>query len=139
MKNTTIIARFKALALALLLSAAVLTCRSRAQTVNPEALKQSTPEHRAEWQSTMMKNELKLSDDQFKKVSTLNLEYARKMQSVIAGDGGKFAKAKKAKVLFREKEAKLKPLLSSEQFVLYQEKVKEKIAAAKEAYSNRNN
>lgn len=109
-----------------------------AQTINAETLRNSTPEQRADLQNKLMKEKLNLSDTQYLQVSQLNLEYARKMQPLLTSTSGRMGKAFKAKSLYKEKESKLKAVLTDEQFKIYQEEVKERIDAAKNAFMKKN-
>ncbi len=127
-KNKIISFRIAAITAMLILCSAI--AGAVAQTPD---MKNSTPEQRAEWQNKLMKEKLKLTDTHYQQVSSLNLEYARKMQPVITGEGSRFSRAKKAKALMKEKEGKLKQLLTKQQFEAYQQDVKEKMNAAKEA------
>ncbi|WP_311947335.1 hypothetical protein [Mucilaginibacter terrae] len=137
MKNKIISFR-RALIPAVLLLVSTIT-GALAQTPDMKDLKKSTPEQRAEWQNKLMKEKLKLTDTQYEHISSLNLEYARKMQPIITGDGNRFSRGKKAKALMKEKEGKLKQLLTKEQFEAYLQDVKEKMNAAKEAFMQNKN
>ncbi|MCJ8208823.1 hypothetical protein MUY27_03830 [Mucilaginibacter sp. RS28] len=134
MKNKIISFRIASVTAILALFSAITG--AKAQTPD---LKTSTPEQRAEWQNKLMKEKLKLTDTQYHQVSNLNLEYARKMQPVITGEGSRFSRGKKARALMKEKEDKLKQLLTKEQFEAYQQDIKEKMSAAKEAFMQSKN
>lgn len=108
-----------------------------AQKTYSSADKSLTPEGRAEMQNNMMKTGLQLSQDQYQKVSALNLEYAKKIQTIIDGGGSKLAKAKKAKPILKEKDEKLKNILSAEQYQLYRDTLKEKLTEMKKNYSGK--
>jgi hypothetical protein len=91
-----------------------------------------TPEERAKVQTAWMKENLQLTDDQLKLVDPLNLEYAKKMESV-KGIDGKMKQLKKAKGILDEKDARLKKILTKKQFDTYLEKKKELREKAMEA------
>lgn len=108
----------------------------KAQTsADAQKFKNSTPEQRAAMQDKLMKQELNLSDVQYTQVSALNLEYARKMQPIINSDESRFSKGRKARALLKEKDEKLKKILTQQQYDLYQQKVQEMTSKLKEAYS----
>jgi Spy/CpxP family protein refolding chaperone len=83
-----------------------------------------TPEQRAQIQNDWMNDNLQLTDEQFGKVSDLNLEYAQKMEEVKTIQG-KLNKLKKAREIAVEKDKQLKEVLTKEQFDLFQEKKSE--------------
>lgn len=86
-----------------------------------EDLKQSTPEQRAKSQTEYLKTNLQLDDQQTQQVADINLKYAQKMESVIKGGSGKFAKMKAAKNINAQKEAEYKQVLTNEQYKKYAE------------------
>jgi len=107
-----------------------------AQTGMPD-FKNSTPEQRAQFQTEMMKGKLKLDAAQESKVQSINLTYARKMQTIIKSDDGRFSKMKQARSLQEAKDQELKNVFTPAQFKQYKdfeeemkaklmEKVKEK-------------
>lgn len=114
-----------------ILLAVVLSCQAQPKTG------QRTPEERAAIQTEWMKENLKLNANQASAVESLNLEYARKMETVKQVDG-KMAQLKKAKSISEEKDAKLKAVLDSKQFQTYLEKKKELRAKAMEMYQEQN-
>jgi len=68
-----------------------------------QKLKDSTPEQRAKMQTEWMKTKLALNATQVEQVSALNLQYARKNESIIQSNEGKLSKFKKMKALQHEK------------------------------------
>ncbi|RXK81445.1 hypothetical protein [Filimonas effusa] len=88
--------------------------------VHAQDLGNSTPEERAAMQTEWLKTKLSLSSEQETKVNEINLKYAREMDPVLKGSGGKLAKLKKAKAINDKKEAEYKTVFSSEQFATYQ-------------------
>ncbi|TFF39636.1 hypothetical protein [Mucilaginibacter psychrotolerans] len=104
-----------------------------AQQMDAAAIKKSTPKQRADWQTNMMKKDLKLTDAQYRQVSQLNLEYAKKMQPLFNSDDSRLSKGMKARSIMQEKDAKLKAVLSTGQYDAYQQIVKNKMAAVKKA------
>jgi hypothetical protein len=111
---------------------------SRAQSTDTSIdLKNSSPEQRAQWQSNAMKNKLGLNDTQYQQVSAINLEYAKKGEEIKNSGDGKFSKYRKFKSMMSDKDAKLKKVLSPDQFTTYEEMKKEMMDKAKEAYKDK--
>ena len=107
---------------------------SLAQQTLGDKLKAMTPQQRADYQTGMMKDKLKLDRQQIKKVKAVNLKYAIKIEPIIKSDEGRFSKFKKFKALQEQKDAELKTIFNGLQFKLYQdyenemrEKMKEKV------------
>lgn len=117
----------------LLLLALLFFAPAKAQTMDAAALKKSTPQQRADWQNKMMKDDLRLTDAQYLQVSKLNLEYAQKIQPLLTSDENRFSKGMKARSIMKEKDAKLKAILTGEQYTNYQKIVKEKGEELKKA------
>jgi hypothetical protein len=105
------------------LLAVLLSC-TLVQAQAPEEFKNTTPEQRAKLQTDLMKTKLQLNEEQTTKVGAINLKYAKQMEPVIKGSGGKLAKFREAKKVNEQKEAELKQVLTTEQFNTY-EKAKE--------------
>lgn len=95
-----------------------------------------TPEERAQIQNEWMQKALNLNEEQQKKVSSINLEYAVKMEKIRA-ISGKAEKLRTAKELDEEKEAKLRPILTEEQFSVYLKEKYERRQKARQNYRNR--
>jgi hypothetical protein len=89
-----------------------------------------TPEERAEIINDWMNENLKPTDEQMPRLEALNLEYAKKMESVRQIDG-KISQLKAAKNISDEKDQKLKMILTKDQFSTYQKKKSELRAMAK--------
>jgi len=114
--------------------------QSRAQS-NPnragkdsiQNLLNATPEQRAQMQNDRMKEKLALNDDQYKKVSALNLLYAQKMDPVIHSDDSRFSKYRKIKPLLKEKDEKLKTILTKDQYKQYESFKKEMMDKVRES------
>lgn len=85
-----------------------------------QAMKNTTPEQRAQMQTAMMKNKLQLDTLQVNKIQAINLNYARKMEPVLKGDGGKLAKFKQAHDLETAKDKELKMVFTAEQYKQYE-------------------
>jgi hypothetical protein len=99
-------------------------------------LKNKTPEQRAQFQTEMMTDKLKLSADQTAKVQAINLKYAQKMEPIIKSDAGRFSKFKQAKALLKDKDAELKGVFTADQFKQYQDfevEMRNKMKERKEA------
>ena len=95
-------------------------------------LMNATPERRAQIQSDKMKDKLALNDDQYKKVSALNLLYAQKIDPVIHSDDSRFSKYRKIKSLLEEKDEKIKTILTKDQYKQYESLKKEMMDKARE-------
>lgn len=132
MKNTTVKVGY-GVALILLFLAILSSAPVKAQQMDAAAIKKSTPQQRADWQNNMMKKDLKLTDVQYQQVSKLNLEYAKKMQPLFTSDDSRLSKGMKARSIMKEKDAKLKTILTTSQYDAYQKIVKDKMAAVKKA------
>lgn len=96
------------------------------QAQSVEDFKNTTPEQRAQIQTNLMKTKLQLSEEQTTKVAAINLKYARQMEPVIKGDGGKLAKYREVKKINEQKDAELKQVFTEEQYATY-EKAKEQM------------
>ncbi len=97
-----------------------------------------TPEERAKLIDEWMKENLHATDDQMPQLEALNLEYAKKMESVKQ-ISGKIDQLKTAREILQEKDEKLKKILTKDQFNLYQEKKKELRDQVRNAYQERKN
>jgi hypothetical protein len=109
----------------------LLSKSATAQTGMPD-FKNSTPEQRAQFQTEMMKSKLKLDAAQESKVQAINLTYAKKMQTVIKSDDGRFSKMKQAKSLQEAKDQELKKVFTPTQFNQYKDFEDEMKAKLKE-------
>jgi hypothetical protein len=111
---------------------------SKAQSADSAIdLKSASPEQRAQWQSNAMKTKLGLNDAQYQQVSAINLEYAKKGEAIRNSGDGKFSKYRKFKSMMSDKDAKLKKVLTPDQFTTYEEMKKEMMDKAKEAYKDK--
>lgn len=109
----------------------LLSKSTTAQTTMPD-FKNSTPEQRAQFQTGMMKSKLKLDAAQESKVQAINLTYARKMQTIIKSDDGRFSKMKQARSLQEAKDQELKNVFTPAQFKQYKDFEEEMKAKLKE-------
>lgn len=91
------------------------------QAQDEGGMKNSTPEQRAEMQTKWLKSKLQLNEDQTTKISAINLKYAKEMDPVLKGSGGKLAKLKQAKKINGQKEGEYKQVLTKEQFATYEQ------------------
>lgn len=105
----------------------LLSVTAKAQT--PEDFKNTTPGQRAQWQTDLMKNKLQLTDNQTPQVAAINLKYAKQMEPVIKGDGGKLAKFREAKRINEAKDADLKKVFTTDQYAKW-EQAKEEMKEA---------
>ena len=110
--------RIPILAIAGLLALAPVA-RPPAAGAQSEAIMNSTPEQRAKVLTALMRAKLNLTDEQLPKIEAINLQFAQKMEPVIKGNDGLFAKRRAAQEIDQEKEAALKGALSSAQFTTY--------------------
>lgn len=84
-----------------------------------DALKETTPEERAEAQTRMMKENLGLSDAQVEKVRAINLKYAKVMDPTIQGSDGPMMKGRVASNRQQQKDGELKAVLSADEYRKY--------------------
>jgi hypothetical protein len=84
--------------------------------------KNATPEQRAEKITGWMKTNLKLTDEQLAKVQDLNMEYAKKNEEVKNKTTNREDRHREIKKNQDEKDAKLKTILTTEQFKTYEAK-----------------
>ena len=87
--------------------------------VDMNALKDTTPEERAEAQTLMMKENLGLSGDKLEKVRAINLKYAKVMDPEIQSDDGPMKKGNVASNRQAQKDGELKAVLSPEEYEKY--------------------
>lgn len=73
----------------------------------------------------MMKEQLKLSDDQYKKVYTVNEDFLKQIKSMKESDAGKKGKMQQFKDIDAKRDEKLKSILSKDQYAYFQEHKKE--------------
>jgi hypothetical protein len=98
-----------------------------------------TPEERAQYHTDWMKADLKLTAEQEEKVHEINLKYAREAETIKSDGGSRMSKMKQGKSLIARKDADLKPILTDEQYTLYQEKKQDRKKQALDARKNRGN
>jgi hypothetical protein len=83
-----------------------------------------TPEQRAKIMTDTMQVRLKLNNIQTEKIHALNLKYAKISQKeVIETDASTFSKYWKGNEINNRKEKELNPLLTADQWKLYEEAV----------------
>jgi len=121
--------------LALTTCAVVLLAFALTASAQLDKLKDTTPQQRADAQTAFMQDKLALTVDQTPKIAALNLKYAEKMDPIIKGSSGPFAKMRQMSEVNQEKEAELQQMLSADQFQKYlaskeelREKLEEKFA-----------
>jgi methionine-rich copper-binding protein CopC len=84
-----------------------------------EKMQHKTPEEKAKMMSDKMKTELTLSDEQYQKVQTINLDFANKT-SAVPKDGDKSAWMSKMKECNEARSKSLKEVLTPDQFTKYE-------------------
>jgi hypothetical protein len=84
-----------------------------------DALKDTTPEERAEAQTLMMKENLGLSDATIQKVRAINLKYAKTMDPTIQGPDGPMMKGSVTVNRQKQKEGELKAVLTPDEYEKY--------------------
>lgn len=87
--------------------------------VDIDALKETTPEERAEAQTLMMKENVGLSPEKVEKVRAINLKYAKVMDPTIQGPDGPMKKGMVASNRQAQKDGELKAVLSPEEYQKY--------------------
>jgi Na+-transporting NADH:ubiquinone oxidoreductase subunit NqrC len=95
---------------------------------------QSTPEEKAKALTDRQKNQLTLTDDQYRKVYDINLDFINKLGAVKEDGGGKMAKFRKLKELDKSRDASLQKVLTDEQFKKFQTVKQETREEMKEKY-----
>jgi hypothetical protein len=110
--------------------ALALPLAALAQGAVAPALANSTPEQRAKIQTALMKEKLSLTPEQLPKVAAINLQTAQKMDPVLKGNDRPLMKARAAKQIEQDKDAKLQGVLTPQQFQTWQasqEEMKQKL------------
>lgn len=83
------------------------------------AIADSTPAQRAEIQTQVIQEKLKLAPEVLAKVQAINVKYAEKMEPILKGSDNILARKKKAGAVMDAKDAELKKILSADQFEQY--------------------
>lgn len=86
-----------------------------------EKFKAMTPQQRADFQTDMMLDKLKLGSQQLAKVKVVNLKYALKFQPILMSDKGRFSKFREFKALQEQKDIELKDIFTTSQFKQYKD------------------
>ena len=94
-----------------------------------------TPESRAQQADEMMTKGLGLNDQQIRKVKEINLRYSNRIeQEVVKQALSDWSKYRKIMQIQSDKDAELKPILTSEQYDKYESKRNEMVWEAVKAY-----
>jgi len=107
------------LAAVLMLTGGMASAQNQMQAKMQE-LAQTTPDQRAELQTSMMKTKLSLTDQQLPEVQKINLDTATQMQPVIAGSDGPLIKMRKAKTIEAQRDSELQKVLTPDQYKQWQ-------------------
>ena len=89
-------------------------------TTRRERLANTTPEQRANQQTTQMKKRLSLTADQEPTVAAINLNYARKMQTVLETGERNRQTLKQVRGMADQKDAELKAVFTADQYTQYE-------------------
>ncbi|MCF2504726.1 hypothetical protein L0663_15140 [Dyadobacter sp. CY107] len=81
---------------------------------------------RAKMQTQRMAGILKLDSAQIRKVESINLVYAQRLDPIMLGNANRMSKLKAVRALQSEKEAELKQVLSQEQFNQFKQQQQER-------------
>lgn len=108
-------ARLLRLALALVLLAAFAPS-AWAQDEPSQALKNSTPQERAKFQTAFLQKKLSLTPEQLPKVEQINLDTAQKMDPVLKGNQGPLVRMRTMRAIEQQKETALQGVLTPAQF-----------------------
>ena len=92
----------------------------------------STPEQRAGFQSKYMTEHLGLPAEVAAKVQAINLKYARQMDPIIKGTGGKLEKMQKGRSVLAARDAELQAVLTADQYQKYDD-IKDDMKSALES------
>lgn len=106
--------------LALAATAGALMARPPKASAQMDKLRNTTPAERAGMQTDFMKSKLDLTPDQARQVGDLNLKYATRMEPVIKGSEGPFARMRQMRQINEEKETDLRGILSAQQWQKYE-------------------
>jgi len=90
-----------------------------------EIMKNTTPAERADFQTNLMVEKLKLSDQQVETIRTVNLKYAEKAEEIYNSQKKNFRKLKEMRKIKENKDEELKTILSDEQYKTYEKNKKE--------------
>jgi DNA-binding helix-hairpin-helix protein with protein kinase domain len=107
--------------------------------VSASVFAQSTPDEKAKALTDRQKTQLTLTDDQYKQVYDINLDFINKLGAVKEDGGGKMAKFKKLKELDKNRDASLQKVLTEEQFKKFQTVKQETREEMKEKYKESKN
>lgn len=88
-------------------------------TVRSGELERSSPEERAGIVTEWMKTNMGPDAEQLNRLDAVNLAYARKIQAVIDGAGGRIEKLREARRIDAEKDVELAKLLTEKQYRYY--------------------
>jgi len=83
-------------------------------------LKHKAPEERAKFQTEMMKSKLNLNTEQQSIIEVINLNYAKKFESVIKSSNSKITRFKQAMSLQKAKDEELKKIFTAGQYQQYE-------------------
>ena len=95
-----------------------------------DKLKNTTPQQRAEAQTSFMQSKLALTPEQTPQIAAINLKYATQMDPILKGSDGPLVKMREMKGIQEAKEGELRGVLTPDQFTQYQgmkEEMREKI------------
>lgn len=81
----------------------------------------TTAEERAQNQTERMTEHLELTDVQQDKIYTINLRYAREMETAYRASGGKLQRMKRMRAVGQKKDGELKGVLNADQYKKYQQ------------------
>jgi len=110
----------------------LLTCVTTLAQNAMERLAQSTPEQRAQMQTSMMQEKLGLSAEQLTAVSKINLDIANQMQPIIESTEGPLMKLRSARDVEAQRDAALEKVLQPEQYqqwLAVKEEIKQRVEA----------
>ena len=92
---------------------------SYGQQNNLKNFKNSTPQQRADYQTSLMKKKLKLDAGQITKVQAINLKYAEKFQPLIKSTDDRASKIKQFLTLQKQKDNELQAVFTKDQYEQY--------------------
>ena len=100
-----------------------------------EMMENSSPAERADFQTNLMVEKLKLGDQQVEPVRAVNLKYAEKAEEIYNSKKLKFRKLKEMRKMTANKDKELKTILTDEQYKTYEnikQEMKEKMREIKD-------
>jgi hypothetical protein len=82
-------------------------------------IRNTSPQQRAQFQTNLMKQKLKLNDEQVTNIAAVNMKYALRFQPIIKSDDSRFSKLRAAMALQEQKDKELQTIFTKDQYTAY--------------------